>query len=708
MKTLTNLVLLICLTVSAIAQNVGINTTTPNPQAVLDVESTDKGVLLPRLTTAQRTSLGGALGLTHESLLVFDKDDAQFYFWDGIAWSILDDSGTDNQGLNAALTGNMLQIDIEDGVSAMVDLTSLKDDADNDPTNEIELPMTAMPGQVLTWDGSDWIAQDAGPGADNWGTDVVNTTGTNISGDGTAANPLEMTEMDGDTTNEIQDISLTGTELTISDGSTVDLAPISGGSASSNTANSTPVVGYSGVKIVKLVEALCQYDILGTAYISADDNIWTHGYGLEYACGMPGRTTNAVKPVVQVINRANGEKNGKWKHVYTQRSSLWALTDEGEVFRRGVAVNGQLGNGSTTVALPYLTKMSFFETNNIKVNYLYISPTTNQPFQSEGMSVFALTDDGDVYCWGRNNIGQLGLGNTVDQLTPVKISGLDFQYIHKMTQSGGPSVGVSVAALDTLNNLYTWGYNGHGQLGLGNTSNYSAPTFVNGVAATDVVMRRVGSGSSLIITPTGEVMGAGRNLYGALGDGTLTSRSVFTPTSTAINNAKSIHFDADGQATAVVTDDGYLYVAGYNGKYSLGIGNSSTANVTDLVMPAAPFQGMVKKVAFQSYINLKSVHVLDTLGRIWACGENSGGQLGTGSTHSADPDGLFVQVMDELNGAVKFVDVQPFGHYLANYYATTALTEDGRVMVTGCPYYGQSGQGDDTYFRHYYELVHFE
>lgn len=707
MKRFIYLITIVCFTHSALAQNVGINTTTPNPQAALDVESTDKGVLLPRLTTMQRMTLGGTLGTTHESLLVYDKDDTHFYFWDGTAWSNLDNAGTDNQGLMGTLTGNMLQIDIEDGVAAMVDLTPLKDDADNDPTNEIELPMTAMPNQVLTWDGMAWVAQDAAPGADNWGTDVVNTTGTNILGDGTPANPLEMIEVDSDTTNEIQDISLTGTELSISDGSTVDLGPIAGGSASSNTANTTPIVGYSGVKIKKMVETQCQYDILGMVYIGEDDNIWTHGYGLQYAFGMPGRAEHALEPVIQVIDRVNGEKIGKWTHVFADRTTIWAITDEGEVFRRGYADHGQLGNGSATAHITYLTKMTFFDTNNIKVKYLYTSPTTNWPWQGEGKAVFALTDDGDVYCWGRNNVGQLGIGNTIDQLTPVKITGLDFQFIHKMTQSGGPGAGVSVAALDTLNSIYTWGWNGHGQLGLGNTTSYSAPALVQGVTAIDIEMRRYGSGSSLIVTPNGEVRGAGRNTHGALGDGTVTSNLTYTPTTVNFTNAKSVHLGADGQAGAVVTDDGYLYVAGYNGEYGMGLGITS-ADITEFTMPVAPFQGMVKKAVFGAYLGLKSTYVLDSLGRIWACGENRSGNLGTGSTHNVDPDGLFVQVMDELNGAVKFVDIKPFGHYRYDHYAAAALTEDGRVMIAGCPYYGQTGQGDETYFRHYFEIINFE
>ena len=706
MKTLTYSLLLMCFTFSAIAQNVGINTTTPNPQAVLDVESTDKGVLLPRLTTMQRNALGATLGTTHESMIVYDIDDTQFHYWDGTIWNILNEADTDNQDLLATLTGNMLQIDIQDGVSAIVDLTPLLNDADSDPNNEIELPMTAMPGQVLTWDGSAWVAQDAAPGADNWGTDIVNTIGTNISGDGTSASPLEMTEVDGDTTNEIQDISLSGTELTISDGSTVDFGPIVGGSGSSNTANTTPIVGSSGVKMVKLMEPTAQDGTLGMAYIGADDNIWTHGYGLQYALGIPGRTENALKPVIQPIDPVNGGKIGKWKYVFATRTSLWALTDEGEVFRRGYASNGQLGNGSTSAHLTFLTKMTFFETNNLKVKYLCIPPAISVNNTTIlGASIFALTEDGDVYCWGRNNTGQLGIGNTTEQLSPVKITGLDFQFIHKLTQSGNDG-GVSVAALDTLNSIYIWGYNGLGQLGLGNTTNYSAPALVQGITAKDILMTRYTRGTTLIITPSGAVMGTGSNNNGVLGDGTTTNKNVFTPTMTPFTNARSIYMDVANDCGAIVTTDGNLYTAGHNLQNGLGLGTIGGL-ITDYTMPAGPFQGMVDKIHIGSYGSWKSIHVIDSLGRIWACGENRGGQLGVGSTHDADPDGLFTRAMDELSGAVKFVDVRAFGHYQYNYYSTAALTEDGRVMITGAPHYGKTGQGDETYFRHYYKLVNF-
>jgi hypothetical protein len=66
-------------------QNVGVGTTTPNSTAVLDVSSADKGMLMPRLTTAQRKAISNpALGL-----LAFDTDKGTVMFFDGTAWRAL-------------------------------------------------------------------------------------------------------------------------------------------------------------------------------------------------------------------------------------------------------------------------------------------------------------------------------------------------------------------------------------------------------------------------------------------------------------------------------------------------------------------------------------------------------------------------------------------------------------------------------------------
>lgn len=67
-------------------QNVGIGTTTPDAQAILDVRSTTKGALLPRMTTTQKNNLGASLNNSDEGMLVFDTTIETLYFWDGAAW----------------------------------------------------------------------------------------------------------------------------------------------------------------------------------------------------------------------------------------------------------------------------------------------------------------------------------------------------------------------------------------------------------------------------------------------------------------------------------------------------------------------------------------------------------------------------------------------------------------------------------------------
>ena len=73
---------LFCLTQNSIAQNIAItdsNSYNPNNSAMLDIQSNSKGMLVPRLTTSQRTTINNpALGL-----LVFDTDFQNFFYYNG-------------------------------------------------------------------------------------------------------------------------------------------------------------------------------------------------------------------------------------------------------------------------------------------------------------------------------------------------------------------------------------------------------------------------------------------------------------------------------------------------------------------------------------------------------------------------------------------------------------------------------------------------
>lgn len=67
----------------AIAQdNMGIGTATPDPSAILELDANDKGFLVPRMTTQERTLIfQPATGL-----MVYDTDDNQFWYFDGTQW----------------------------------------------------------------------------------------------------------------------------------------------------------------------------------------------------------------------------------------------------------------------------------------------------------------------------------------------------------------------------------------------------------------------------------------------------------------------------------------------------------------------------------------------------------------------------------------------------------------------------------------------
>ena len=76
---------------------VGIGTTTPDGSAMLDVSATNKGILIPRMTSAQRTAIVSPA----RGVMVFDTDNGGFWFYTGTTWSQL---ATGNNSWS--LTGN--------------------------------------------------------------------------------------------------------------------------------------------------------------------------------------------------------------------------------------------------------------------------------------------------------------------------------------------------------------------------------------------------------------------------------------------------------------------------------------------------------------------------------------------------------------------------------------------------------------------------
>jgi hypothetical protein len=73
---------LLSVSTSRAQNNVGIGTTAPNSSALLEMVATDKGLLIPRVTTAQKNAIASPA----TGLLVFDQSLTQFYYYTGVAW----------------------------------------------------------------------------------------------------------------------------------------------------------------------------------------------------------------------------------------------------------------------------------------------------------------------------------------------------------------------------------------------------------------------------------------------------------------------------------------------------------------------------------------------------------------------------------------------------------------------------------------------
>ena len=105
MKLKILLTLIITLPLGLYSQkNVGIGTLTPAPDAVLELSSSDKGLLVPRLTTAECN----AIGASSNGLLVYDTDASRFFYWNSADgnWQIIDDFSKQNELLKMVSWNN--------------------------------------------------------------------------------------------------------------------------------------------------------------------------------------------------------------------------------------------------------------------------------------------------------------------------------------------------------------------------------------------------------------------------------------------------------------------------------------------------------------------------------------------------------------------------------------------------------------------------
>ncbi len=187
------------------------STYTPtSANAIFEVHSSNgnKGILIPRLTTAQRIALS-TISPADNSLLVYDTDTKTFWYFDGTQWVEISTGGTVSDDQLLTFSNDTLYI--ENGNSVYLG-------AYLDNTDSQTLSYNSSTGD-LTISNGNTITLPTTSGGDNWGSQTVVSDAT-LNGNGTTGNPLTV---NGDLTDD-QNLSLSGNTLNITDGTGVDLS----------------------------------------------------------------------------------------------------------------------------------------------------------------------------------------------------------------------------------------------------------------------------------------------------------------------------------------------------------------------------------------------------------------------------------------------------------------------------------------------------
>jgi alpha-tubulin suppressor-like RCC1 family protein len=201
-------------------------------------------------------------------------------------------------------------------------------------------------------------------------------------------------------------------------------------------------------------------------------------------------------------------------------------------------------------------------------NLLYRTVTAGIAF---GESYWCgLTTDGIAYCWGGNNLGELGDGKQVARATanqPVAVSG---GLVFKSISSGYITCGVTSAG-----DVYCWGDEVSYPPFANNVAGGTVPTRLQGAGAFDTVS--VGTSHVCGLTADGTALCWGANNRGQLGNGTTISGSN-TPQAVS-GGLRFRSISAGNNHTCAVTSDGAAYCWGQNDAGQLGDASDKVGSI---------------------------------------------------------------------------------------------------------------------------------
>ena len=262
-----------------------------------------------------------------------------------------------------------------------------------------------------------------------------------------------------------------------------------------------------------------------------------------------------------------------------------ALDKDGQIWTWGSRQEGQLGDGiiagcGDDESLENSVSMRAFAAP-IEIDETMSSPVV--AVEAGIDFVLALTADGQVYAWGGNREGQLGNGGFQAQATPSLVMTVDDRPLTGIKQiSAG---GRSAAAITATGEVYVWGRNRDGQLGLGNQGEHRRERravlnpSLQSIAAIDLSTYH-----AIALDRLGRVYAWGSSGLGALGsegNGIQNEELTVQPTPTIVafhdqDSYRAVKILATSSNSYALNENGVLFAWGSNSFGQIGVGTTSS------------------------------------------------------------------------------------------------------------------------------------
>ncbi|KAG8071013.1 hypothetical protein GUJ93_ZPchr0006g45541 [Zizania palustris] len=229
-----------------------------------------------------------------------------------------------------------------------------------------------------------------------------------------------------------------------------------------------------------------------------------------------------------------------------------------------------------------------------------------------------VTAAGQVHSWGRNQNGQLGLGNTEDSLLPQKIQA--FQGVCVKTIAAGAE---HTAAVTEDGDLYGWGWGRYGNLGLGDRNDRSVPEKVSSVEGEKMVLVACGWRHTMTVSASGSLYTYGWSKYGQLGHGDFEDHLV-PHNLEALKHVAISQISGGWRHTMALAADGKLYGWGWNKFGQVGVADN--VDHCSPVQVRFPNEQKVVQVA----CGWRHTVALTETKNVFSWGRGTSGQLGHG------------------------------------------------------------------------------